>query len=145
MKKLTQFIKNIADKLNCGYMFDTWNGANISADKLNIKFPLILNITPIGGTFSAFGRNSSNSPECMIAFLTELSRQPTEGEITTKIDEMLEMFSQFSAEVAASEIYEPLEIENPYKVVFHKLDRNLIGVTFEFKMIPTETNCNGWN
>ena len=141
MKKLNDFVKKTADKLNCGYMFDTWQGANVAADKLNVKFPLILNITPVGGVFSNYGATTTNAPDCMIAFLTELSRQPTESEIITKIDEMLSIFRNFANEVAKSNIYEPLEIDNPYKVVFHRTDRNLIGVTFDFKMIPIEMNC----
>lgn len=114
------------------YIFDNWATANIRLDKL--PFPAALNVLPISGSFNVSARRLRDFPNCMIAFLDK-----TEFDFDSKEnDQILERCKnyamQFILTANESGLFEPIEGDVRYSLVYDKLDVNVTGVVLELQL-----------
>jgi hypothetical protein len=79
----------------------------------------------------------------MFAFLTPCNLD-FEGEgIQPQINRMKERAKQFVAAVNESGLYNWVDGNLPYRVVYDKLDENMVGITMEITLTPQEGECYG--
>lgn len=136
-------IKSYAERLGMGFMFERWEMANVKADKPDVDYPLLVFVMPATGRLTIdFGLNVLDEPQCLFAFLTSPERMDYDGEEgAPPLERMKSKMLAFINAVNTSGDFEPLNGEIEYQTIFHRLDRDLMGVMFEARLTPTSGEC----
>lgn len=138
---MEQKIKKIVESLGIGYIFDDWSRANLKADKPTILYPLCVNLLPVSGTFSFYSGIVKDSPNCLFAFLDKTDLDFDGKENSEIVERMKNLALKFIAKLNSSGVFEPIEGDIRYSVVYDKLDVNLTGITIEITLKPLRGIC----
>ena len=133
--------KKIVESLGIGYMFDDWSRANLKADSPVIKYPLCVNLLPVSGTFSFKTGIVKDSPNCLFAFLDKTDLDFDSKENNEIVERMKRLALKFIAKLNSSGVFEPIEGDIRYSIVYDKLDVNLTGVTVEITLKTVRGVC----
>lgn len=114
------------------YIFDNWATANIRLDKL--PFPAVINVLPVSGAFNVTARRMKDYPNCMLAFIdkTDLDFDGTENDAVLERCKNLAM--EFILTANDSGLFDPIEGDVPYSVIYDKLDVNVTGIVIEIQL-----------
>lgn len=126
-------IKSIVEEMKgVTYIFDNWATANVRLD--SSAMPAVLNVLPVSGRFNLGKTQLKDFPNCMLAFLDK-SDFDFDG---TENDEIIErcklLAKEFILRLNASEMFEQVEGDIPYSVVYDKLDVNVTGIVIEMQL-----------
>lgn len=126
-------IKSIVEEMKgITYIFDNWATANVRLD--SSAMPAVLNVLPVSGRFNLGKTQLKDFPNCMLAFLDK-SDFDFDG---TENDEIIErcklLAKEFILRLNASEMFEQVEGDIPYSVVYDKLDVNVTGIVIEMQL-----------
>ena len=135
-------IKDYARQLGMGFMYEQWQMANVKADK-SVLYPLLVFVTPASGRFNIdMGLSLTDSPNCLFAFLAPVQRHDYDGgEGAPTFEWMKAKALEFINIVNTAGDYEPVGGEVGYQLVFHKLDKDLMGVSLELRLTPAKPEC----
>ena len=136
-------IREYAQQLGMGFMYEQWQMANVKADKPKVKYPLLVFVMPASGRLQIEqGSAFTDQPMALFAFLAPVTRHDYDGkEGAPVIEQMKAKMLQFINLLNTSGHYEPLNGEVGYNVVFHKLDKDLMGVSFDTRLVPVIPEC----
>lgn len=114
------------------YIFDNWATANIRIDKLPL--PAVINVLPVSGSFNVTARKMKDYPNCMLAFIdkTDLDFDSAENDVVLERCKNLAM--EFILTANESELFDPIEGDVPYSVIYDKLDVNVTGIVIEIQL-----------
>ena len=128
-----QKIKKIVDSMEgVSYLFDNWQTANIRLDK--IKFPAVLNLLPVSGTFNLGRQQLRDCPNCMMAFMdkTKFDFDGTENDAV--IEGCKNKAKEFILLLNRSGMFKEISGDIPYSVFYDKLDVNVTGIVIQLKL-----------
>lgn len=108
------------------YHYNDWSRANVDMEAL--QFPVLINLLPVDGQFLIKNGQIKDFPNCMFGFLdvTDFDSQSLENE--TVVARMKEYARGFISKVNSSGLFEAIEGQIRYQVVYDKLDINVTGV-----------------
>lgn len=136
-------IKALVDGMGAAYVFDNWQTANVRLD--NLDFPVVLNLLPVSGTLNIGRQQIKDYPNCMLAFLdkTEFDFDGAENDVIVERCKVLA--KRFLSEVNNSSVFEAIDGDIPYSIVYDRLDVNVTGVCIELKLkeVVGEPLCRG--
>lgn len=126
-------IKSIVEEMKgITYIFDNWATANVRLD--SSAMPAVLNVLPVSGRFNLGKTQLKDFPNCMIAFIDK-SDLDFDG---TKNDGIIErcknLAKEFILRLNASGLFEYVDDDIPYSVIYDKLDVNVTGVVIEMQL-----------
>lgn len=126
-------IKSIVEEMKgITYIFDNWATANVRLD--SSAMPAVLNVLPVSGRFNLGKTQLKDFPNCMLAFLDK-SDFDFDGTENDEIIERCKLFAkEFILRLNASEMFEQVEGDIPYSVVYDKLDVNVTGIVIEMQL-----------
>lgn len=129
-RKINKVIQTMDSGLT--YIFDNWATANVRLDKLPL--PAVINVLPVSGAFNVTARKMRDFPNCMLAFLdkTDLDFDGKENDVVLERCKNLAM--EFILTANASGLFEPIEGDVSYSVVYDKMDVNVTGVVIELQL-----------
>lgn len=133
-------IRQIVDQIGgLHYEFNDWTRANATIDYGSL--PVCVNVLPVSGELAAKNGNLRDYPNCLIAFMdkAELDFDGQENEIT--VNRMKDFAKRFILEANRSGLFEPIEQNVPYSVVYDLLDANLTGVAIELQLKELIGDC----
>ena len=138
-----KIIGEYAQRLGMGYMYEQWQMANVKADKVKIKYPLLVYVMPATGRLQIKQAAAvTDQPLALFAFLAPVPRHDYDSKDGAPIIEAMKAkMLEFIHLVNTSGDYEPINGEVSYNVVFHKLDRDLVGVSFDVRLVPVIPEC----
>lgn len=139
MKTIEQKIKSVIDGMGVLYLFENWATANVELDRS--AFPVVLNVLPVSGKFSVGKTQLKDCPNCMFAFLDEIDLDVSGVENDAVIERMKILAKEFIKEMNKSGLFEYLEGDFPYSVVYDKLDVNVTGIVVEMQV----KECSGFS
>lgn len=127
-------INKVIQKMDRGltYIFDNWATANIRIDKLPL--PAVINVLPVSGSFNVTARKMKDYPNCMLAFIdkTDLDFDGAENDVVLERCKNLAM--EFILTANESELFDPIEGDVPYSVIYDKMDVNVTGIVIELQL-----------
>jgi hypothetical protein len=127
-------INKVIQKMDRGltYIFDNWATANIRIDKLPL--PAVINVLPVSGSFNVTARKMKDYPNCMLAFIdkTDLDFDGEENDVVLERCKNLAM--EFILTANESELFDPIEGDVPYSVIYDKMDVNVTGIVIEIQL-----------
>ena len=136
-------IKELIEGIGVAYIFDNWQTANVRLD--DVEFPVIINLLPVSGSLNIGKQQIKDYPNCMFAFLdkTEFDFDGTENDAI--IERCKVLAKRFLSSVNNSGVFQAIEGDVPYSVVYDKLDVNVTGVCLELKLreVVGEPLCRG--
>ncbi|MCE8465876.1 hypothetical protein [Bacteroides nordii] len=133
MRTIESKIKQVVDKIEgLHYLFDNWATANVRLD--SDKLPAMLNVLPISGVISLTKNKLKDFPNCLFAFLdkAEFDFDGQGNDIT--VEKCKSLAKMFILHMNESELFEQIEGDIPYSVVYDKLDVNVTGIVIEIKV-----------
>jgi hypothetical protein len=138
-KKIAEY----AQRLGMGYLYEQWQMANVKADKVKIMYPLLVYVMPATGRLQIKQAAAvTDQPLALFAFLAPVPRHDYDSKDGAPvIERMKAKMLEFIHLVNTSGDYEPINGEVSYNVVFHKLDRDLMGVSFDVRLVPVIPEC----
>jgi hypothetical protein len=138
-----KIICEYAQRLGMGYLYEQWQMANVKADKVKIRYPLLVYVMPATGRLQIKQAEAvTDQPLALFAFLAPVPRHDYDSnEGAPVIERMKAKMLEFIHLVNTSGDYEPINGEVSYNVVFHKLDRDLVGVSFDVRLVPVIPEC----
>jgi hypothetical protein len=146
-QKERELMAATAKRLGMRYIMDDWARANLRADGVSSEHErvndILVDVLQVSGTMMANNNAFRDSENRMFAFLTPCNLD-FEGEgIQPQINRMKERAKQFVAAVNESGLYNWVDGNLPYRVVYDKLDENMVGITMEITLTPQEGECYG--
>lgn len=125
-------IKTVVDKMGITYLFDNWQVANIKMDSATL--PAAINVLPVSGTFNLSRNKLKDFPNCMLAFIdkTEFDFDGRENDVVLEHCKNLAM--EFLLTCNQSGLFEPIEGDIRYSVLYDKLDVNVTGIVIELQL-----------
>lgn len=126
-------IKSIVEEMKgITYIFDNWATANVRLD--SSAMPAVLNLLPVSGRFNLGKTQLKDFPNCMIAFIdkSDLDFDGTENDGI--IERCKNLAKEFILRLNASGLFEHVDDDIPYSVIYDKLDVNLTGVVIEMQL-----------
>lgn len=126
-------IKSIVEQMEgVTYIFENWATANVKLD--SIAMPAVLNVLPASGHFNLGKTQLKDFPFCMIAFIdkTDLDFDGTENDGI--IERCKNLAKEFILRLNASDLFEHIDEDIPYSVIYDKLDVNVTGVVIEAQL-----------
>lgn len=138
-----EIIRGYAQRIGMGFMYEQWQMANVKADKVKIRYPLLVYVMPATGRLQIEQASAvTDQPLALFAFLAPVTRHDYDGnEGAPVIEAMKTKMLEFIHMINTSGDYEPINGEVSYNVVFHKLDRDLMGVSFDTRLVPAVPEC----
>jgi hypothetical protein len=138
-----KIICEYAQRLGMGYLYEQWQMANVKADKVKIRYPLLVYVMPATGRLQIKQAEAvTDQPLALFAFLAPVPRHDYDSKDGAPIIEAMKAkMLEFIHLVNTSGDYEPINGEVSYNVVFHKLDRDLMGVSFDARLVPVIPEC----
>lgn len=124
------------------YLFMNWAQANEAID--DIDRPTIVYILPPSGKLTVTWARILDSPEAQIAFLSPTDFDFNGSENDNIIEQMKRLCIRFIKAFNASGLFEPIEGELPYQVLYDHLDHNVTGIVITpiVKEIDGVSLCN---
>lgn len=129
-------IKSIVEQMEgVTYIFENWATANERLD--NIAMPAVLNVLPASGHFNLGKTQLKDYPFCMIAFIdkSDLDFDGTENDGI--IERCKNLAKEFLLRLNASDLFEHVDEDIPYSVIYDKLDVNVTGIVIEAQLKET--------
>ena len=126
-------IKSIVEQMEgVTYIFENWATANVKLD--NVSLPAILNVLPASGTFNLGKTQLKDYPYCMIAFIdkSDLDFDGTENDGI--IERCKNLAKEFILRLNTSDLFEPVDGDILYSVIYDKLDVNVTGIVIEAQL-----------
>lgn len=126
-------IKSIVEQMEgVTYIFENWATANVKLD--SIAMPAVLNVLPASGHFNLGITQLKDFPFCMIAFIdkSDLDFDGTENDGI--IERCKNLAKEFILRLNASGLFEHVDEDIPYSVIYDKLDVNVTGVVIEAQL-----------
>lgn len=126
-------IKSIVEEMKgITYIFDNWATANVRLDSSSM--PAVLNVLPVSGRFNLGKTQLKDFPNCMIAFIdkSDLDFDGTENDGI--IERCKNLAKEFILRLNASGLFEHVDDDIPYSVIYDKLDVNVTGVVIEMQL-----------
>lgn len=124
------------------YLFMNWSQANVELDK--IEGPSIIYILPASGSIDFKNNRAKDYPECQIAFVcsTEFDFEGAENDCI--IEEMKNLLVKFVIKANESELFETIEGNVSYKVLYDYTDDNVTGIVADIplKEVDGIKTCN---
>jgi hypothetical protein len=147
MKEYEKIMRIVAKELGMRYVMDDWSRANLRADGASSErekiHDILVDVLPVSGTLMVRNNAFRDSTNRMFAFLTPCNLD-FEGEgIATEVERMKDKAQRFIATVNNSGVFEWVDGDLPYRVVYDKLDENMVGVTIEITLSPQSAECYG--
>lgn len=140
MTTVEQKIKSIVDKMEgLTYVFDNWQTANLRLDKL--PFPAVVNVLPVSGRFNMGKNQLKDYPNMLIAFLDKTDFDFDGEDNDLIVEKCKNLAREFILRANESRLFEYIEGDIYYSVVYDKLDVNVTGVVIE--LTPKEINGIG--
>ena len=140
MTTVEQKIKSVVDKMEgLTYVFDNWQTANLRLDKL--PFPAVVNVLPVSGRFNMGKNQLRDYPNMLIAFLDKTDFDFDGEDNDLIVEKCKNLAREFILRANESRLFEYIEGDIYYSVVYDKLDVNVTGVVIE--LTPKEINGNG--
>lgn len=134
--KIRQIVEQIG---GLHYEFNDWTRLNATLDYANL--PVCVNVLPVAGELSNKNGNLRDYPHCLIAFMdkAELDFDGAENEIT--VNRMKDFAKKFITQVNRSGLFEAINENVPYSIVYDTLDVNLTGVAIELQLKELTGDC----
>ncbi|MCS2335466.1 hypothetical protein [Bacteroides sp. BFG-606] len=140
MTTVEQKIKSVVDKMEgLTYVFDNWQTANLRLDKL--PFPAVVNVLPVSGRFNMGKNQLKDYPNMLIAFLDKTDFDFDGEDNDLIVEKCKNLAREFILRANESRLFEYIEGDIYYSVVYDKLDVNVTGVVIE--LTPKEINGIG--
>lgn len=130
-------IKSIVEQMEgVSYIFENWATANARLDCITL--PAVLNVLPVSGTFNLGKTQLKDYPYCMIAFVdkSDLDFDGTENDGV--IERCKNLAKEFILRLNASDLFEPVDDDITYSVIYDKLDVNVTGIVIETQLRETK-------
>lgn len=125
-------IKAVVDKMGITYLFDNWQVANFKMD--SAELPAVINVLPVSGTFN-LGRNKlKDFPNCMLAFIDKTDFDFDGKENDVVLERCKNLAKEFILTCNESGLFEPIEGDIKYSILYDKLDVNVTGVVIELQL-----------
>lgn len=139
---MNEVIKGIAERLQMGYLYDDWARVNYRSDKREIKYPLLINLLPLSGTFRLNSGYIFDEPNAIFAFVDK-ARLDFDGEENEgTVEQMKRKALEFIRCINSSGYFEPIgDTDVPYQVLYDKLDVNVTGVSISLRLQPKAGIC----
>lgn len=127
-------INKVVQMMDAGltYIFDNWATANVRLDKL--PMPAVLNVLPVSGSFNLTARRMRDFPNCMLAFLDKTDFDFDGKENDEVLERCKNLAMQFILTANESGLFEQIEGDVNYSVVYDKTDVNLTGIVIELQL-----------
>lgn len=135
MMTVEEKIKSVVDQMGINYIFENWTTANVVLD--SSTFPVMLNVLPVSGKFNVGKTQLKDCPNCMLAFLDKIELDANGIENDAVIERMKSLAKDFIKRMNSSGLFDYLEGEIPYSVVYDKLDVNVAGIVIELQIKET--------
>lgn len=133
MMTVEEKIRTIAEQIQgVTYIFDSWQNANIKLD--NEPLPAIVNVLPASGTFQVGKQQLKDFPNCIFAFLDKTDFDFDSLENNAIVERCKSIAKEFILRINTSTIFEDIEGEIFYSVVYDKLDVNVTGIAIELEL-----------
>jgi hypothetical protein len=130
-------IRSIAEQIKgVNYIFDSWQNANIRLDEE--QFPVIVNVLPASGTLKLGKQQLKDFQNCMIAFLDKTDFDFDSLENNAIVERCKNIAKEFILRVNESDLFEDIEEEIFYSVIYDKLDANVTGIMIELELRETK-------
>lgn len=127
-------VRKVVETMNedAEYLFMNWSQANVAMDA--ITKPTIVYVLPPSGKLDFGYARVKDYPETQIAFLspTDFDFDGTEND--NIIEQMKRLAIKFVKVLNESELFELIEGEQPYQVVYDFLDQNVTGVVLNLTL-----------
>lgn len=108
------------------YHYNDWSRANVDIEAL--QFPVLINLLPVDGQFVIKNGQIKDFPNCMFGFLDVADFDAQSAENETVVARMKEYAGEFIGRVNSSGLFEAIDGQIRYQVVYDKLDINVTGV-----------------
>lgn len=127
-------IRQVVSSLGSGvsYMFCNWAQANADIDQ--IQSPTIVYVLPPSGNLSFSWNEVKDFPEVQIAFLSNTEFDFDGSENDNIIEQMKRLCIRFIKSINESNLFEQIEGNVPYKVLYDHLDQNVTGIVITLKL-----------
>lgn len=118
------------------YLFANWAQANVSLDK--VRKPTIVYVLPPSGTLKVNWKQVTDTPNTQIAFVcnTKFDFDGTENDGI--IEAMKRLCVRFISTLNQSGLFEPIEGNVTYRVLYDYLDVNVTGIAIETPLVEIE-------
>lgn len=127
-------VRKVVETMNedAEYLFMNWSQANVAMDA--ITKPTIVYVLPPSGKLDFGYARVKDYPETQIVFLspTDFDFDGTEND--NVIEQMKRLAIKFVKVLNESELFELIEGEQPYQVVYDFLDQNVTGVVLNLTL-----------
>lgn len=108
------------------YLFMNWAQANVQIDR--IKRPTVLYLLPPSGYLNVAWNQIKDRPETFIAFLCSTEFDFDGEENDNLIEQMKRLAMRFIKRFNESGLFEIIENDLPYQVLYDYLDQNVTGI-----------------
>lgn len=126
-------IRAIVEKMgNVSYVFEDWTTANVKAD--SIDYPAVINVLPVSGNINLNKNKLRDYPNCLIAFVDKTDLDFDGSENDTIVDKCKALAMEFILTANASGLFEQIDGDVPYSVIYDQLDVNVTGVSIELQL-----------
>lgn len=121
-------IHHIVNSLNedIEYMFMNWAQANVAID--GVDKPTIVYVLPPSGSLDFKWNAVKDYPQSQIAFICSTEFDFNGEENDNIIEAMKRLCIRFINAVNESGLFEPIEGNLPYQVMYDRLDQNVTGI-----------------
>lgn len=133
MTTVEEKIKSIVNEMQgVTYIFENWVTANVKFD--NIAFPAVLNVLPVSGRFNIGKTQLKDFPNCSLAFLDKIDFDADGVEKGNVIEKCKSLSKEFILRLNDSGLFEQVDGDVTYSVVYDMLDVNVTGIVIETQL-----------
>lgn len=111
------------------YLYCNWAQANVALDK--VDKPTIVYVLPPSGTLNFSWSRVKDAPNAQIAFMTPTEFDFDGEENEDLIEQMKRLCIRFIQAVNNSGMFDQIEGNVPYRVLYDHLDQNVTGIIIE--------------
>ena len=131
-------IRNIVEGMDAdvAYFFMNWAQANVAID--DVDKPTIVYVLPPSGEFNVGWAQVKDRPEAQIAFIAPTDFDFEGEENDDVIEQMKRLCVRFIKAFNESGLFEAIEGELPYRVLYDYLDHNVTGIVITPKIKEEE-------
>lgn len=108
------------------YQFMNWAQANVELDR--IEKPTVVYVLPVSGKLNVAWNQIKDRPESFIAFVSSTEYDFDGEENDNIIEAMKRLAMRFIRTLNESGLFEQIENDVPYSVLYDHLDQNVTGV-----------------
>lgn len=142
-----QKVKSIVDQMQgISYVFGNWTIANVMLEKISdAELPVFVNLLPVSGSFSLGKTQLKDYPNCMFSFLDKTDFDFDSSENDAIIERCKNYAKEFILRLNESGLFEQIDENIPYQVLYDHLDINMTGVSIEVQLKETKglVLCHG--